>query len=101
VTHRIAHGDRYAILPPQTPGALPAIARSVDALRAAVLEADALRGQTEANRTHREVGETVRGTIKELGGTMPEDEPALEHIRQAQKRLKQMAPVELGRPKHG
>jgi len=42
VTHRIAHGDRYAILPRQTPGPLAGIARSVDALRAAVLEADAL-----------------------------------------------------------
>ncbi|MEX0840950.1 MAG: hypothetical protein WD039_01500, partial [Xanthobacteraceae bacterium] len=42
VTHRIAHGDRYAILPRQTPGPLAAIARSVDGLRAAVLEADAL-----------------------------------------------------------
>jgi urea ABC transporter urea binding protein len=42
ITHKIAHGDRYAILPRQKPGPLAAIAKSIDALRAAVLEADSL-----------------------------------------------------------
>lgn len=32
-------------------------------------------GKEEANRTHFEVGQKVRQTIKELGGTMPEDLP--------------------------
>ena len=44
-----------------------------------------------ANEAHRQVGEAVRETIKGLGGTMPEDEPALEHIREAEKRLKNAA----------
>jgi DNA-damage-inducible protein D len=32
-------------------------------------------GKERANRTHYEVGRKVRQTIKELGGTMPEDLP--------------------------
>ena len=30
-------------------------------------------GETNANKTHFEVGSKIRNTIKELGGTMPED----------------------------
>ena len=33
-------------------------------------------------------------TIEQLGGAMPEDEPALEHIREAEKRLKAAQPKE-------
>ena len=54
----------------------------------AKLKRDNIKGQTGANEAHREVGEAVRKTIKEIGGTMPEDEPALEHIKEAEKRLK-------------
>ena len=32
-------------------------------------------GKEAANQTHYEVGKKVRQTIKELGGTMPEDLP--------------------------
>ncbi|MDK2868286.1 MAG: DNA protein, partial [Clostridiales bacterium] len=32
-----------------------------------------IKGREEANETHFEVGQKVRQTIKELGGTMPED----------------------------
>ena len=35
-------------------------------------------GKTAANKTHYEVGKKVRQTIKELGGTMPEDLPTPE-----------------------
>ena len=42
ITDKIAAGDRYAILPRQTPGPLSDIARAVEHLRATVLEADAL-----------------------------------------------------------
>ena len=45
------------------------------------LRRDNSRGKEEANRTHREVGKKVRQTIKELGGTMPENLPAAEDIR--------------------
>ena len=39
------------------------------------LKRDNIQGKTKANQTHYEVGKEVRETIKELGGTMPEDLP--------------------------
>lgn len=39
------------------------------------LRRDKVQGKQNANRTHLEVGKKVRQTIKELGGTMPEDLP--------------------------
>lgn len=39
------------------------------------LRKEKIQGKTAANRTHYEVGAKVRQTIKELGGTMPEDLP--------------------------
>lgn len=54
----------------------------------AKLQRDKIKGQKAANDAHYEVGAAVRATIKGLGGTMPEDEPALEHIKEAEKRLK-------------
>ncbi len=42
------------------------------------LKRDAIKGKTKANQTHRKVGAKVRQTIKELGGTMPEDLPTPE-----------------------
>lgn len=40
------------------------------------LRRDRVRGKPQANQTHLEVGKKVRQTIKELGGTMPENLPA-------------------------
>jgi len=42
---------------------------------------DRAKGKSEANKAHREVGAKVRQTIRELGGTMPEDLPAVESIK--------------------
>ena len=39
------------------------------------LRRDAVSSKREANKTHYEVGKKVRQTIKDLGGTMPEDLP--------------------------
>ena len=39
------------------------------------LKRDNIKGENEANETHYNVGAKVRETIKELGGTMPEDLP--------------------------
>lgn len=39
------------------------------------LKRDNIYGQNNANETHYKVGKKVRETIKELGGTMPEDLP--------------------------
>ncbi|MCE7923292.1 MAG: DNA damage-inducible protein D [Haliscomenobacteraceae bacterium CHB4] len=45
------------------------------------LRRENIRGKSKANQTHFEVGKKVRQTIKELGGTMPEDLPAEESIK--------------------
>lgn len=42
------------------------------------LRRENILGKTKANQTHFEVGKKVRQTIKELGGTMPEDLPVAE-----------------------
>ena len=39
------------------------------------LKRDKIKSENEANKTHYEVGSKIRQTIKELGGTMPEDLP--------------------------
>lgn len=39
------------------------------------LRREQIQGKSEANKTHYEVGQKVRQTIKDLGGTMPEDLP--------------------------
>ena len=39
------------------------------------LRRDRIKGKSKANQAHKEVGKKVRSTIKELGGTMPEDLP--------------------------
>ncbi|TAL76007.1 MAG: DNA damage-inducible protein D [Rhodanobacter sp.] len=42
------------------------------------LRREGVRGKAQANRTHHEVGQKVRQTISELGGTMPENLPVPE-----------------------
>jgi DNA-damage-inducible protein D len=45
------------------------------------LRRDNVKGKDAANRTHHAVGAKVRQTIKELGGTMPEELSAAESIK--------------------
>jgi DNA-damage-inducible protein D len=45
------------------------------------LRRDKVKGKDAANRTHHAVGAKVRQTIRELGGTMPEQLPAAESIK--------------------
>lgn len=45
------------------------------------LRRENIKGKSKANQTHFEVGKKVRQTIKELGGTMPEDLPTEESIK--------------------
>lgn len=45
------------------------------------LRRDKVKGKFNANQTHLEVGKKVRQTIKDLGGTMPEDLPVTESIK--------------------
>lgn len=57
------------------------------------LKRENIKGKQNANMTHYEVGAKVRQTIKELGGTMPENLPVEESIkvveRKRQKQLKE------------
>jgi DNA-damage-inducible protein D len=46
-----------------------------------------IQGKQKANQTHYEVGKKVRQTIKEIGGTMPENLPVEESIKTVQKKL--------------
>lgn len=47
---------------------------------------DNIKGKEKANQTHNQVGRKVRQTIKELGGTMPEDLPTVENIKKLEKK---------------
>lgn len=47
-------------------------------------------GKQRANYAHYEVGAKVRQTIKELGGTMPEDLPAAESIKVVEKKKQKL-----------
>jgi DNA-damage-inducible protein D len=55
------------------------------------LKREKVRGKQNANHTHFEVGQKVRQTIKELGGTMPEalpvPEQSVKQIESAKKKL--------------
>ena len=55
------------------------------------LRRENIRGKDKANQAHLEVGKKVRQTIKELGGTMPENLPTAENIKKiATKNKKQL-----------
>ncbi len=58
------------------------------------LRRDQIHGKTAANRTHFEVGAKVRQTIQELGGTMPENLPAVENVNQLAAHKKKRLPAE-------
>jgi len=54
------------------------------------LKRENIKGKQKANQTHYEVGAKVRQTIKELGGTMPENLPTVENIKKVEKKKKQL-----------
>jgi DNA-damage-inducible protein D len=47
-----------------------------------------MTGKSVANKTHFDIGKKVRKTIEEIGGTMPENYAAIEHVKEARKRVK-------------
>ena len=49
------------------------------------LRKENIKGKQKANQTHLEVGKKVRQTIKELGGTMPENLPTADSIKKIEK----------------
>jgi DNA-damage-inducible protein D len=60
------------------------------------LKRDRVRGKAQANQTHLAVGQKVRQTIKDLGGTMPENLPkpdtSIQQIASAKKKLEKKNP---------
>lgn len=54
------------------------------------LRRENIQGKQQANMTHYEVGAKVRQTIKELGGTMPEDLPMAESIKAVEKKKQKL-----------
>src|ERR1035437_3820609 len=56
------------------------------------LASDRVRSQAQAIQTHEQVGKEVRDAIKRIGGTLPENIPPAEHIKEVEKRLKNTTP---------
>lgn len=54
------------------------------------LRRENIKGKQHANKTHYEVGAKVRQTIKELGGTMPEELPTAESIKTVEKKKRNL-----------
>ena len=51
-----------------------------------------IHNQEHAIETHKQVGREVREAIKRIGGTLPENLPPAEHIKQVEKRIKHTPP---------
>ncbi|EGQ60571.1 DNA-damage-inducible protein D [Acidithiobacillus sp. GGI-221] len=56
------------------------------------LARDRVRSQAQAIQTHEQVGKEVRDAIKRIGGTLPENIPPAEHIKEVEKRVKTATP---------
>ena len=54
------------------------------------LRRENIKGKQHANKTHYEVGAKVRQTIKELGGSMPEELPTAESIKTVEKKKRNL-----------
>lgn len=61
----------------------------------AKLRREKIHGEMSANLTHYAVGQKVRKTIEELGGTMPEELPPADGICKAKTRIKKITNKEL------
>lgn len=58
------------------------------------LKKDNIKGKEIANNTHYIIGKKVRDTIREIGGTMPEDLPSAEDIKKIEPKSKKQLPPE-------
>jgi DNA-damage-inducible protein D len=52
------------------------------------LRRENIRSKQSANQAHEAVGRKVRQTIRELGGTMPENLPVAQNIKKVESRQK-------------
>ncbi|MEI8301606.1 MAG: DNA damage-inducible protein D, partial [Chlamydiota bacterium] len=57
------------------------------------LQRDNIKNQKDAIAIHEAVGKEVRTAIAKIGGTPPEDIPAVEHIKKVEKRIKTSKPL--------
>jgi len=55
------------------------------------LKRDKVNNKVQANKTHLGVGQKIRSTIKEIGGTMPEDLPVATNIKQIENQKKKLS----------
>lgn len=51
-----------------------------------------VNSQSQTIQTHEQVGKEVRDAIRRIGGTLPENIPPAEHIKEVEKRIKQATP---------
>jgi len=58
------------------------------------LKNDNVQGEYQASQAHFMVGGKVRQTIKEIGGTTPEDLPTERHIKEVKREIKQFEKIE-------
>lgn len=65
----------------------------------AKIKRENIKGESNANLTHYEVGQKVRNTIRNIGGTMPEDLPVVDGIGKARTRVKKEEKKRLGKSK--
>lgn len=56
------------------------------------LARERVRNQSRAISTHEAVGQEVRAAIARIGGTLPENIPADEHIKNVEKRVRAATP---------
>ena len=54
----------------------------------AKIKREDIKGEGSANLAHFEVGQKVRNTIRNIGGTMPEDLPKVDGVGKAKTRIK-------------
>lgn len=58
-----------------------------------------IKSEGNANLAHYEVGQKVRNTIANIGGTMPENLPVADSVGKAKTRIKKEEKMRLGKPK--
>ncbi|MBA4320114.1 MAG: DNA damage-inducible protein D [Flavobacterium sp.] len=63
----------------------------------AKIKRENITGQQPASFAHHEVGEKIRETIAELGGTMPEELPTTDAIKKAQTRIKKLKSIKINK----
>jgi len=64
----------------------------MNAVLASARAREGIQRQRQAILAHEEVGKVVRKAIQQIGGELPEDIPAAEHIKRVEKRVKAKTP---------